>query len=349
MEIEKKVIGSIPKCYAAAPLYYRGKEHFLVSAERSRCCVLYDLEGKEEDVIRWDSGGVMTMQQIPGTDGQFLATQGFFSPHDAENAGIVIVTPAGKKEWEIRTLLDLPYVHRFGILERNREKYLIACTVKSGQKQEGDWSCPGKVYAARLPEDFGSFDKEHQFRMEVIMDGMIKNHGYTVKREKGMDQAIISCENGVYRFIPPREKGDEWEITQLLELPASDAVLVDLDGDGVDELAVISPFHGDCICIYRQEEGGFQKVYQYEKAAEFSHAIFGGRLNKIPVVVIGHREGERNLLLFYWEKERGQFRAELLDKNCGSANVLTFSFEGEDYLVSANREIDEAALYKIKW
>lgn len=34
MEIEKKVIGSIPKCYAITPLYFNGREHVLVASEQ---------------------------------------------------------------------------------------------------------------------------------------------------------------------------------------------------------------------------------------------------------------------------------------------------------------------------
>ena len=39
----------------------------------------------------------------------------------------------------------------------------------------------------------------------------------------------------------------------LLETPASDATLIDFDGDGKDELLVLSPFHGDTVLIYREK------------------------------------------------------------------------------------------------
>lgn len=105
---------------------------------------------------------------------------------------------------------------------------------------------------------------------------------------------------------------------------------------------------GDRICIYRQKNGGFEKAYTYEKKAEFSHSIYGGMLGGRPAVVIGHREGERNLIVFTWNKKAQSFEAQLLDKDCGSANVYKFSEDGEDYIVSTNREIDEAALYKVR-
>ena len=38
----------------------------------------------------------------------------------------------------------------------------------------------------------------------------------------------------------------------------------------------------------------------------------------------------------------------LLDSDIGPANVLHYTNDGEDYILSANREIDEIALYKVE-
>lgn len=348
MKVSKKVISNLTKCYSIAPLTYNGAEHFLVAAEKVDRCLLFDLDGNVEDTVWSEPGGVMSMVQVPGTNGQFLATHKFYSPNDSKEAKIVIVTPAEKGGWEVRTLVELPHVHRFDILTRNGVHYLIACALKSGHAYKEDWSMPGKVYAAVLPSDLSGFDDGRQLKLEVIQDGMLKNHGYYRVEENGVMTAVISADNGVFQFTPPEKDDEPWAVKQLISTPASDAVLIDLDNDGCKELAVLSPFHGDCISIYKRIGGSFEKVYEYEKKAEFTHAIYGGELCGKNALVVGHRKGTRDLIAFTYNPDKKCYEYELIDKNCGAANVFRYMKDGRDILIAANREIDEVAMYTLE-
>jgi len=347
MKVEKKVLEHLTKCYSIAPLIFRNEQHFLVAAEKEDRCLLFNMAGGLVDTIWQGPGGTMSMVQVPGTDGQFLATHRFYSPNDSKESEIVIVTPIATGDWQIRTLVKLPHIHRFDILKRNGIHYLLACTLKSGHEYKEDWTSPGKIYAAVLPNDLSGFHEDNPLKLEVIKEGMFKNHGYYPVMEDGVETALVSFEGGICQVIPPAFKEGPWQIKELLNTPASDAVLVDLDEDGEKELAVLSPFHGDQISIYKKQDGSFQKVYEYEKPAEFTHAIYGGDLCGKPALVVGHRQGERNLLLFTWNKENGQYQWEELDKDCGPANVCHLIKDGIDILISANRETDEIAMYRI--
>lgn len=341
--MKKTVMAELEKCYSIAPLHYKGKQHILVAAEKQDRCILFDAQGNEEGTVWEGPGGVMTMVQVPGTDGQFLATHKFYSPNDSRDAKIIIATPDGNGTWEIRTLADLPFVHRFDILCSNGENYLIACTLKSGHECKDDWSSPGKVYAAKLPKDLSGFDDAHQLQFEVVRDGMLKNHGYYRVTEDSGVSALVCSENGVFRFYPPKAQGDIWQVQQLLDIPASDATLVDLDGDGKMELVVLSPFHGEDVFIYKNTEAGYEKVYQYPEKAEFLHAIWSGKLGKKTVAVLGHRKGARRLFALLWENGRYTFKT--LDDDCGPANAYGYTYEGKDVLVTTNREISQIARY----
>lgn len=346
MKFRKKSIYELEKCYSIAPLRYKDKNHILVAAEKVNECVLFDTKGNKVDTIWTEPGGVMTMVQVPDSDGVFLATHKFYSPNDSKEAKIVI---AENKDgaWQVRTLVDLPHVHRFDIIERNGINYLIACTLKSNHNFKDDWSSKGKVYVTVLPKNLDDFNDDNQLKLEVIKDNMLRNHGYYRLEEDGINKAIISCDEGIFKFTPPEEGGKQWNIEQILDTPASDAVLVDMDKDGEKELIVISPFHGNIITIYKKENGKFKEVLKY-KDANFAHSIFGGELCEEPVAIIGHREGDRNIILFRYDEKEKEYKYEFIDSNCGSANIYKFTEDGEEFLLSTNREINEVALYKIE-
>lgn len=349
MNVKKTVLAKLNKCYAIAPLFYRGERHFVAASEKSDPCCLFDQRGMLKDVLWTGPGGVMTMVQVPGTDGQLLATAKFYSPDDSLDASLVVVTPKPDGRWDMRTLTPLPHVHRFDILSRNGVNWLIACTVKSGQDApEGDWSYPGKVYAAVLPEDLSVFDRDRPLEMRVIKDGLHRNHGYTRCMCGGVPSGLIAADEGVFVMTPPEAPEGKWQIKQLLDQATSDALLLDLDGDGLEELCTLSPFHGERVTVWHQGMNGYVPVWTLPEDAPFSHAICGGIIAGIPTFVTGHRAGKKNLMAIRYDKAAGNYTVTMLDEGKGPANVMHFvNDEGTDILIAANRETDEVAMYEI--
>ncbi len=347
MKIEKKIIGNLEKCYALAPLTYQGKPHMLVAAEKVNQCRLYDLEGNLCDIVWEEPGGTMSMVQVPGSDGQFIATHKFYSPNDSKEAKLVLASPTDHG-WEIKTLAKLPFVHRFDIITRNGTDYIIACTLKSGHEYKEDWRFPGKIQVCVLPKDLSCVNEENPLEFYVIKENLLKNHGYTKTEIDGIDRAVVASNEGVFCVTPPKSQEGDWTIEHLIEEPSSDAVLVDFDNDGEKEMLTISPFHGDQIHIFKKKDGEYHKIYTYDRKIEFAHAIWGGEICGRQGVLIGHRKGERDLLLFTCSDQKQlTFEAEVLDHDVGPANVLHFKKDQKDYVLSANREVNEIALYQL--
>ncbi len=341
--IEKKKLAELEKCYCVAPLEYQNKKHILVAAEKTDKCKMFDLDGNFEQDI-WDGpGGVMTMEQVPNTNGQFLSTQKFYSPNDSLNAKIVVATPNEKGAFDINVLVNLPFVHRFGILTSGGVHYLIACALKSGHEHKDDWRFDGRIFVAELPEDLTSFNEDNCLKMDVLVEGVHKNHGFCKHEKNGTIGVLVGSESGVYEIFPPAQKGDEWKVEVILKDPVSDMIAIDFDGDGEKELMTYSKFHGDQITIYKRQNGEFKVQYAFEQKFDFLHAIASMTLEGKQVAVVGHRGAEKNLFIIYFDS--GEYKIGMIDESCGSANALTYVHNNNNYIVAANREINEINLY----
>ena len=347
LDVKKTVVGELEYCYSLAMLHYKGKDHFLCAAEQSAPCYLISLDGKTIEETIWEGpGGAMTMVQVPGTDGQFLATRKFYSPDNSKESSLVIVTPKALNQWEVRTLCDMPFVHRFDILQAHGKKYIIACTLKSDHQHTGDWRFPGKILVAELPEDLSSYNDDNQLQFTPIKEGLLKNHGYCrYTDDQGNMSSIVSCDNGVFHVYPPTDTDKEWQCETLTTDAASDGLMVDLDGDGVEELCTFTPFHGNEVRIYRKENGKYELVYTYPEKLPFLHALWGGELCGKNTWVLGYRNGDRQLLAITYED--GEYKAQELDRGRGAANLLHYVYDNKDIISAANRESSEIARYEL--
>lgn len=165
MQIEKKVVTNLTKCYSLAEL---SEQLYLVASEKQFPCLVISRDGEVLDKV-WDGpGGVMTME--PLTDSSFLATHRFYSPNDSKNASIVLAQ-RGAEGWNVRTLCKLPFVHRFGALKRDGNTYIVAATLKSDHQFKEDWTCPGRIWVGKLPENLDDVNEEQPLELTPLVSG----------------------------------------------------------------------------------------------------------------------------------------------------------------------------------
>lgn len=345
LKFSKKIVANIEKCYAVCPTTIRGEKGFLIATEKAGGCFFFNLEGDLVEQIWSEPGGVMSLVPVPGHEGQFLSTQEFYSPNDSKNARIILATPL-EQGWEIKTLAELPFVHRFDILSTSGKNYLIGCTLKSDHNFKEDWTHPGKVYVCQLPEDLNAPDCKLDFK--VIMEGLTRNHGYYRSFENGQPYALVSAENGIFIVKPPQGDNPNWQVEKILDQASSDATLIDLDGDGKPELVTLSPFHGDDLNIYRLVAGKYVLDFSYPEKLEFLHAIWSGKINGVPTVLIGHRKGKRDLFILTYDHDLKTYVRQTIDEDHGPANVAVIDTAGKQLIIATNRETDEVALYTLE-
>lgn len=338
MKIEKKVLTKLDYCYATSSTVIDGDTKILFATEGQGAAYIYSGPDFKQSTIWEEPGGTMSMVQVPGKNGDFLAVQNFFPGFDSAEATIIWAHPLPDDKWEVKTILKLPYVHRFDILTANGVNYFIGCTLCTSKTDMDDWSDPGKIYVGEVPEDLNE-----PIRLEIIKEGMLKNHGYSRVTWKGKMASMVTCEEGVFAVMPPQEKGSDWSIETIMERPTSDVAVCDLDGDGVDELITIEPFHGNQFIISHKTENGYEKVYEYPEPMEFGHVVWAGKLRGIPTVIGGQRREQKDL--FYIQYKDGKYVKTTIENDIGPSNIAVVNEKDRDIIISANREIGEAVLY----
>ena len=158
--------------------------------------------------------------------------------------------------------------------------------------------------------------------------------------------AAVAADNGIFKVVPPVEKGGEWTVETLTEDAASDMTFADFDGDGELEMLVMTPFHGEIIKIYKKVDGKYTCVKTFDKTYEFAHGIWGAEIFGKGAAIIGHRKAERDLLACTYDGS--DYVMEVLDHDVGPANVRVYDKNGKVGLVSTNREINQIAFYEIE-
>ncbi len=344
----KEVLDTLNKCYQMANIKYNNEHHIVVAAEKQDQCYLYNHNLERKATIWEEPGGTMSIIPLEDENGSFLATQKFHSPNDSASARIVYVSPKDNDyNFNVRIIAEVPFAHRFDVLKgKDGTKYILVCALKSGHDYKDDWTKPGKTYFIELPKDLENCDVLEEEDFTVIQEDMLKNHGYYKHIENGVEKGIISCDSGVYLYTPPKNKGENWHIEKLIDCPSSDATLIDLDGDGVDELVALSPFHGHKLRIYKKVNGKFELEKEFEEDFEFLHGIWSGKLKGENVVVLGHRRAEMKTFVLYYDNN--DYKYDIIDEGYGAANINYFVKDNKEYIIAANRETDQIALYIVE-
>ncbi|WP_411169789.1 hypothetical protein ACH36K_04635 [Clostridium sp. MB05] len=341
MKFEKKFLTNLHRCYATSSTVIDGERHILLATEGEGPCYSYRGEEFEQNTV-WDGpGGTMSMIPVPGKNGDFLAVQNFFPTFQSENATIVWAKPVEDGKFEVKTLFKMPYVHRFDILSAGDKHYFIGATLCTTKEFKDDWSNPGKIYIAEIPEDLNT-----PFEFKIIKEGLTKNHGYCRTTWNGKMAGLVTSEEGVFVVTPPQKDGDEWSVEQIMNRPTSDIAVVDIDEDGEDELVTIEDFHGGNFLINKKIDGEYKTIYKYPKEMDFGHVVWGGKLRGIPTIIGGYRRNEKELFIIQCDdKEKLTFKTQVIEAGVGPSNVAVINEEDRDIIISANRELGEAALY----
>lgn len=341
MNFEKIHLDEITRCYSASSIEVNGELKLILASEdpSSPCKAYTGAQFENQETIWDDRGGCMSVIPIPNKDGEFLAVNEFYLKVSPSLSKLVWGKHTANG-WEIKEVQSLPFLHRFDIYEINGVNYVIAATIARSKEHKEDWSQPGQVYVAKLPDN-----PEEGLEFKQILDGCFRNHGYS----KGYDQngnvvGYFGSDSGIIKITPPHTD-NEWKCETIMEGNISEIALVDIDNDGVEEIMTIEEFHGNSVQIYKLVDGAYTKVWTYEPEIDFAHSLVGCQLAGKNSFVVGIRRV--NAELFVVQYNNGQYEVTVVEKNIGPANLAVVNRENDDLIISANHSANEAAVYKV--
>ena len=122
-------------------------------------------------------------------------------------------------------------------------------TVATLKNDVDDWSVPGRIYVAKLPEDPST-----GVELEVLCDGLYRNHGFWQTKENEKDAAFIGNDQGILQISAPEKRNGQWKVEPILPGPIEEVATIGMDGDVQGEIITIEEFHENTIQIYKKEE-----------------------------------------------------------------------------------------------
>jgi hypothetical protein len=341
MKVEKRFLTTMNRCYAANHIVVRGQTRLLLATEGEGPCLDWRGPGYAEPHTVWAGpGGTMSMAPVEGTDGEFLAVQKFFKMFLWDEAQLVHVRPQGDG-YAVTELLQLPYLHRFDLLDSGGRRHLIACTISTHKETKEDWSRPGQVWV-------GDFRGAEPLQLRLLKDGLTQNHGYSRLQRPDGPCSLVTCAQGAFEITPPRTPDGDWSVRQIMDWPISDIAAIDIDGDGELEYATIEPFHGCWFRVYKRVGSGWERIFEHPEVSDFYHVVVADTLRGEPVFIGGCRRGKQQLFALRARQRRPlELEAVLIDEGVGPANVHVLHEAGRDLILAANREKAEGALYVV--
>lgn len=336
--MKKKVILNIQSVYTANAFHVGNEMYVGAGSETTPQVYLSSLSSGESSLVDGCPGGVMSFVPVPGRQDLFYSIMGLFPPFVGLEAGVFMHRRTADG-WETVRAMHLPFAHRCDILNKDGRNYIFAASCSKHKDNPADWSQSGELYV--IPLDGNGLPEEPELVYNVIW----RHHGMLKAVVEGEETILFSGAEGIFRLV--LDDSGKWQAVSIFDQEVSEFGLIDMDGDGEDELVTIEPFHGNTVNIYDRTPEGWDKKYSGELS--FGHGLSCGMFGGEPVVVVGNRRGSLTLdLIKAIDFSKGEFSREAIEQEAGPTQTQVFTTEGIDYILSANQLKNEVALYTME-
>ncbi len=333
--MERINLYKIPMVYAIGHVAIDKNEMIIAASEKQGgpAFIIDPEDGYAEKI--WDGpGGVMAM--IGVEDRAFISIDEFYPVFKSEAAAVYltrIIGDRGSFSFEKNKLFDLPWCHRVVCVREKHGRYLVAGSLCKKKEFVEDWSTKGSVYVT--PFDGSNVGE----LINILPEAITKHHAMWVHDNgDGTDDVYVGGSEGIYRCYMEE---DIWKTEKILEAEVSDIAIADLDGDGLEELAIIEGFHGNKLKILHMNGDSYECVYETD--FEFGHVLWSGNISGQNSLLLGSRAGDKFLKLIKYKDSK--YVESLVDTDVGPAQVTVFNSGAKTVIVAAEHGANKVAEY----
>lgn len=349
MRISKRILAKLDKVYSIAliPSISIGNlPAFAAGSEVDSELLLFEPPDYESKIIANSPGGFMSLWPLQKMNKNYIVASTNFKPiFDASGCRIIIYPLGQTPLQEPIEVARLPYTHRIAIHKVGNKICFLGSTLCRRKDFTQDWEHPGGIYLAILPDDV-----EQPWAVKQIVFGLSKNHGMDYIRlgQGSKGKFLISAMEGLYYLHIPKNPEDNWKLERISEGEHSDAFAFDWNGSGNSEIFTISPFHGNILSVYQKVEN-FWKRSVIDDTLEMGHVLWAGNFLGEPALVIGNRQGRKELKLYRFPKGlNGSFKTEIIDQGIGPTQMAVVTLtDNEEMVILAGHAASEVIVYNI--
>ncbi|HTP60068.1 MAG TPA: hypothetical protein VMM82_14185 [Spirochaetia bacterium] len=333
MRFTKRVLAALKAPYPLGILRLGGTPCVVCSTEDHGPIMLVRPPYTRAEEMLPGPGGSMALVEDPANPGELYSIMGCFPGYKFQDAAVYRVRrEAGG--WAASPIAALPFAHRIDFVTCAGTRYLVAASLAQDKADPSDWSKPGCLYACPVPSQ-----PSERWTLTPVLEGIHRNHGLLATRFQGRRSLLVSGTEGLFCA----DLDSEWLFQTVMKKEISEIAVADLDGDGKEELVTIEPFHGDALCVYRQEGSSLKKAWEGPLA--FGHGLLGGTIAGAPAILVSNRSGSRDLVAFQWTAGLDRPALTVVDAGVGAANMLILRHGNEDLVFSTNQASGEIAAY----
>ena len=347
MNIRKRILVILERVYSLAQVKHGVDAEgfsFVAGSEGDGSLVFFESPRKKPVLLAERPGGFISLQGFSRDGHDYLLASVDFKPgFQAENCAIVLYDLKRPIMAPAVTVAQLPFTHRIAVADVGGVKVFLGATLCSAKKSREDWSSPGAIYLAALPDDLGALWELARYDLPLT-----KNHGmdYAVLNDHKRGYLISAQEGLFFLQIPPGING-QWQFETISSEEHSDAWAYDLDGTGQADIFTLSPFHGNVLSRYRQTQGRWDHRV-IDETVEFGHFVWAGELLGQSVIIVGERGATKALYLYRYQSATDTFVRECIDEGIGASQMLVNRRQADKaQLIVAANALDQVICYDI--